>query len=722
MDCGPACIAMAASHYGKSISLQHLREWASISKDGVSLQGISEAAQKAGFNTRKAKLSSYQLKREILPCVLHWNQNHFVVLYHISYNNLKRKFSYKIVDPAYGFINYSEDDLKRNWIADNGMGIALFLQPSDAFDKNEFHKAYAPRLNSVFHYLTPYKSKLVLAFFLLLISTCINFTLPYLTKQLIDVGIGKGDINFISLILLSQLVLFTSSIIIDIFRNWIALFLGRKISIGMISGFLRKILKLPIHFFETKRLGDFNQRIQDHERIETFLSSQALLTFFSFISFIGFFVVLFNFNKYIVLIYLAFTAVSVAWGIYWLRKVRNIDHLRFHWKSENQNEIYEIITGASEIKLNNLSDYKTLKWNKIQENLFDANRKMMKTNQFQSSGFEFINQIKNILVTFYASLLVVKGDMTLGALLSISYIIGQLNSPLNQIITFFRSLQNAKLSLSRLNDIHEYDEEERNTDVAMPEYDTGIQISNLYFKYNGSSQFVLKNINLVLPKGQVTAIVGASGCGKTTLLKLILKFYSTYSGEITFGNRELKNISASGLRKRCGTVLQDGFLFSDTILKNIITDDAIPDEDRLSDAIRTAHLEEFLSRFPMGIHTKIGNSGMSLSGGQKQRILIARAVYKQPEFLFFDEATSHLDAKSENIIHTNLLKIFKNRTVLVIAHRLSTVKDADQIVVLKNGEVFEIGTHSNLVAKGGEYYHLVKNQLQLDSAVSNINS
>ena len=722
MDCGPACLAMVSSHYGKDFGLQYLRDRSFITREGVSLLGISEAADKIGFKTISAKLKTGDFDKELLPCILHWNQNHFVVLYKINKNIFTGKPVYKVADPGHGFVSLSEEKFKKSWLSDGEKGVALFLEPTEEFYKQTPPEEEKLSIRYLLKYLKPYKNQMLQLFFLLLLGTLTTLIFPILTQKLIDDGVSKKDLSVISYILLAQLAFFFGNIIFGIFRNWIMLVVGTKINIQIISDFLKKLLKLPIKFFDTKLMGDFNQRIQDHERIENFLTSQSLLTLFSIITFSVFFGVLWYYDFRILAVYIVLTVVSIVWSLYWMKKRKILDYFRFQQRSENQESIYEIINGVSEMKLNQFEDFKRREWEHIQQKLFNITIRILKLDQIQLSGFEFINQFKNIVVTFLAASFVVKGHMTLGALLSVSYIIGQMNSPVSQLISFFRSLQDAKLSLSRLNEVQNHPEEEQENQIPLlsKKYteqngiEKGIYFKNLSFQYEGpQSPYVLKDINLFIPDGKVTAIVGASGSGKTTLMKMLLKFYEPVSGEINFNHLNINDISPLDLRKNCGVVMQDGFIFSDTIERNIATSDENINYTKLEKALQTANIKPFVDGLPLGLNTKIGASGNGISGGQKQRILIARAVYKNPHFIFFDEATSALDAENEKIIHDNLQSFFKGKTVIIVAHRLSTVKNADQIIVLKNGEIVEQGNHQCLVNKKADYYNLVKNQLEL---------
>ena len=719
MDCGPSCLAMVASHYGKEFNLQYLRDNCFITREGVSLLGISEAAKKIGFNTFSVKLKTGDLKKDYIPCILHWNQNHFVVLYKITKNIFTGKLRYKIADPAHGFITLSEEKFKKYWLSDEEKGVALFLEPTEYFFEQEPPKEEKTSIKKLLQYLSSYKKSMSCMFLLLSLGTLITLVFPILTQKLIDEGVNQKNLSIISYILLAQLGFFFGGMVINIFQNWIMLVVGTKINIQIISDFLKKMLRLPIRFFDTKLMGDFNQRIQDHERIEHFLTSQSLLTIFSMITFTAFFGILWYYDFLILAVYMLLTIISVLWSLFWMRKRKILDYFRFQQRSENQESIYEIIKGVSEMKLNQFEEFKRKEWEKIQQKLFKINIRILKLDQIQLSGFEFINQIKNILVTFLSAYFVVQNRMTLGELLSVSYIIGQMNSPVNQLILFFRSLQDAKLSLSRLNEVQNHIEEEQEYHQNLPTlqkniYNSGIKIDNVSFQYEGpQSSYVLKNINFNIPEGKITAIVGASGSGKTTLMKMLLKFYEPTQGNILINNININDISPTSLRKTCGVVMQDGFIFSDTIERNIATSDENIDYNKLNQALEISNLKEFINDLPLGLNTKIGSSGNGISGGQKQRILIARAVYKNPNFILFDEATSALDAENEKIIHDNLQSFFKGRTVIIVAHRLSTVKNADQIIVLKKGQIVEQGNHKELVSKKGEYYNLIKNQLEL---------
>lgn len=728
MDCGPACLAMIARKHGKKYPLKYLRENTFLTREGVSFLGISEGASKIGLESFAGKMEARHLNQNAqLPCIIHWNQNHFVVLYKIYNRNrfvpfTKEKLKFKIADPAHGLISVNEDVFLKSWGSENNEGVALFLNPTEEFYTKKAPKDETLKLGYILKYLKPFKKQLVQLFLGLLLGSVFTLILPFLTQALVDKGVMNKNIDFIYILLLAQLTVYLGNVTIEIVRNWIFLYIGTRINLTIISDFLKKLFKLPVKFFDTKMTGDFNQRIGDHEKIEHFLTSQSLLTFFSLINLSVFLIVLFMYDYKILLYYCLFTFLAIAWAFLFLKKRKMLDYHRFQIRSVNQDSIYEIIGGMQEIKLNNFEEYKRSEWETNQIKLFKLNLRILKLDQLQLNGFDFINHVKNIFVTFIAAREVVGGNISIGAMLSISYIIGQMNSPVNQLINFFRSLQDAKLSLERLNEVQDHETEDRPDQVNLdstknssgPNVKRGIHIENLSFQYEGpNSQYILKNINLHIEEGKTLAIVGASGSGKTTLMKILLKFYDPVEGNIFVNGTNLNKIAAGNWRRNCGTVMQDGYIFSDTIERNIATDDEDVSKEKFMHAANTANIIDFLNEIPLGIKTKVGASGNGISGGQKQRILIARAVYKNPHYILFDEATSALDSENEKIIHDNLQHFFKEKTVVIIAHRLSTVKNADKIIVLKHGEISETGNHASLVEKKGDYFNLVKNQLEL---------
>jgi len=716
MDCGPTTLRMISKYYGKVYTLQSLREKSYITREGVSLLGISDAAESIGFRTLAAKIPFDKLRDEApLPCVAHWRQQHFVVVYDFKGDDVL------VADPAHGRVRYKKEEFLNGWISsadrESETGVVLLLEPTpDFYSADDESKANKSGFRFLFSYLRPYKKFIVQLILGMVLGSLLQLIFPFLTQSIVDVGISNQDISFVNLILIAQLMLFVSRTAVEFIRGWILLHLGTRINISIISDFLIKLMKLPVAFFDTKMIGDLMQRIGDHRRIESFLTGQTLTIIFSFVNLIIFAIVLAYYDMTIFAVFFGGSALYVIWILIFLKRRRELDFKLFDQMSANQSNLIQLINGMQEIKLHNSERQKRWEWERIQAKLFKVNVKSLALNQYQTAGSSFLNEVKNIFITFLAAKAVIDGEITLGMMLAIQYIIGQLNAPLNQLISFVHATQDAKISLERLGEIHnrENEEDEEMAKVTLLPQDRNLVLDHVRFHYEGPhSEAVLKDINLVVPEGKVTAIVGASGSGKTTLVKLLLKFYNPTEGEIKLGDLNMANISNRLWRDRCGSVLQDGFIFSDTIIKNIAVRDEYFDSDKLLYAVRMANIQEFIEGLPLGYNTKIGGDGHGLSQGQRQRILIARAIYKDPEFLFFDEATNALDANNERIIIENLEKFFQGRTVVVVAHRLSTVKNADQIVVLHQGEVIETGNHEELTAKRGAYYELVKNQLEL---------
>ena len=720
MDCGPTCLRMIAKYYGRVYSLQTLRDKAFISRSGVSLLGISEAAESIGFRTTGVKITFEQLVDDFpLPCILHWNQQHFVVCYRIR----KRRNKYKILigDPAgTQTVTYNEEEFKRCWISSRekgqDTGVALVLEPTpDFYSMEEDRKEAKKKLNFFFRYLSPHKKALVQLVLGMVIGSILQLIVPFLTQSLVDVGIRDNNLNFITLILVAQLIIFIARLSVDFIRSWLLLHMNIRINISLISDFLVKLMRLPLHFFDTKMIGDIMQRIGDHSRIESFLTGSSISTLFSFVNFIVFGFVLTYYDLSIFGLFLLGNLLYVIWVLSFMKYRRELDLRRFSQASTEQSTLYQIITGMQEIKLNNCETQKRWKWERIQVKLFKISVKGLALQQYQQVGSVFFNQTTNILISYIAARAVVEGNMTLGMMMSLTYIIGQLNSPIEQFIGFARSFQDAKISLERLNEIHQKeDEEETAVDkVSFLPQDHTFTIENLCFSYDGSPDYVLNNVNLTIPRNKITAIVGASGSGKTTLIKLLLGFYTPNKGNIKVGDVYLKNINPHLWRSVTGSVMQDGFIFSETIAENIAIGEEVIDKERLLKAAQIANIDQFIDSLPLGYNTKIGMEGSGISQGQRQRILIARAVYKNPDFLFFDEATNALDANNEREIMEHLNEFYRGKTVVIVAHRLSTVQNADKIVVLDKGGIVEEGTHQELTCLKGIYYRLVKNQLEL---------
>jgi ATP-binding cassette subfamily B protein len=720
MDCGPACLRMITKYYGKSVPLKFLKEISYQTREGVSLLGLTQAADRLGYQSIAAKLSYQELLKHVdkLPFVIHWNENHFVVLYKVRKNPITGKLTFFVADPSHGHVRMSEERFLESWLKSKEKGVCLLLFPGEDFESVTAPAEPAVGMMTFFKYVRSFRKELLLVTLGMFVISLVTLILPFLTQLLIDEGIQPKNMDVVATILIAQIVLFLGVMSTEVVRNTVLLYLGTRINITIISDFLKKLLQLPLHFFDTKQMGDINQRIQDHDRIESFLTSQSLLTLFSLINFSVFFIVLLQYNTWIVTIYFVLTFLAILWSLAFMQRRKQLDYQKFLKRSENQDVVFEMVSGIEEIKLNGFEDFNRNKWEGIQFHLFNVNMRVLRLDQMQRVGFDMINQLKNIIVTFVAAREVIQGSISLGALLAISYIIGQMNSPVNQIIQFFLGYQDAKISLERLLEVELHHDEEygKTTDGSKSRLGSAIEVEvrNLSFQYEGpASPYVLQDVELNIEKGKVTAIVGESGSGKTTLMRLLLGYYAPTSGEILINGQSLGNMSPKKWREQCGTVLQDGYLFSDTIERNIAMGADEIDAARLDYSLKMACLHEFVHALPLGLKTKVGRAGIGLSGGQKQRLFIARAIYKNPSFILFDEATSALDAKTERSIQENLYQFLAGKTAVIIAHRLSTVQNADQIIVLDKGKIVERGIHASLVESKGIYYNLVKNQLNL---------
>lgn len=706
---------MIAKHYGRSYTLKTLRSKSYLSRDGVSMMGISEAAESIGLRTMGVAITPQQLFSSApMPLVAHWKQNHFVVVYKVTRDKVH------VADPAFGLVRYSKEEFLRGWISiqkeGEKKGLALLIETTPDFYAEEGEKIDRSNLRFLLSYLRPYRRFIVQLILGLILGSLLQLIFPFLTQSIVDVGINNQDIGFIYLVLIAQLVLFISRMSVDFIRGWILLHLSTRMNISLVSDFLIKLMKLPLGFFDIKLIGDILQRITDQRRVENFLTSSSLNIMFSLVNLLVFGIVLAVYSWKILLLFAIGSFLYFSWLSIFMRKRRELDFKRFSNLSENQSKLIQLISGVQDIKLYHAERQKRWEWENIQGSLFKVNIRSLALTQYQEAGGVFINETKNILITILAATAVIHNDMTLGMMLAVSYILGQLNSPIEQMIHFMHMTQDAKISMERLGEIHKEENEEkedREEMIVMPESKT-LEIKGLSFRYEGPySRKVLDGVNLEIPADRVTAIVGVSGSGKTTLIKLLLSFYPPVEGEIKVGDTLLQSISPQLWRRRCGVVMQDGFIFADTIARNVALGEEYIDTDRLLEAVRMANIKEFIESLPVAYNTKVGSGGQTLSGGEKQRILIARAVYKQPEFLFIDEGTSSLDAENEKVIIDNLQGFFKGRTVIVVAHRLSTVRNADQIVVLDKGKIAEVGRHDELIKRKSSYYNLVKNQLEL---------
>lgn len=716
MLCGITCLRMICKWHGKDYTASFLNNLCGATSEGVSLLGISNTANLLGFRTQAVKLGIGQLNNLTSPCILYWNQNHFVVLYKISNNGKK----FKIADPGKGKYTLSLDEFKNHWISSkkqtNEIGIALLLEPTDVFYTNNYPSVSDRKsFQFLLGYLKQYRSYFTQIIFGLALGCVLQLIMPFLTQAIVDLGIKLKDIGFIWLILLGELMIVVGRTIMDFIRRWLLLHISMRINISLVSDFFIKLLKLPMSFFDTKLMGDLLQRIGDHTRVQNFLTGQVLNVLFTFLSFIIFGIVLFIYNPVIFGVFVIGSIFYGFWITSFLKKRKVLDYELFEQQAKNQNKTYQLITSMQEIKLQDCECRRRWEWEDSQADLFSVQMKSLKLQQTQEAGSIFINEVKNIIITVLAATAVINGQMSLGAMLAVQYIIGQLNSPVEQFMSFIYSLQDVKISLERINEIHKGKNEETNENhVSEFNDDKFIKLTNVDFKYDPHAlKQTLTDVSFDIPEGKVTAIVGASGSGKTTLIKLMLGYYPVMSGLISIAGININEYNLKWWRRHCGVVMQDGVIFSESIARNIAVDDGDIDIERLEKAARIANIHDYIMGLPLKYNTQIGRDGVGLSQGQKQRILIARAVYKNPDFIFLDEATNALDAKNERAIVENLDEFYKGRTVVVVAHRLSTVKNADQIIVLDSGKVVESGNHTSLIEKKGAYYNLVKNQLEL---------
>lgn len=723
MDCGPTCLRMVAKHYGKHYNTDTLRQKTGYSKQGVSLLGISETAEKIGFRTRGVHLSYHKLQQAPSPAILHWDQNHFVVLVDLKGSSVK------IADPARGVMTYSKKEFLQFWASSQDTqqedtGTALLLEPTPAFYEEPGEKEEKLNWSVVTQYLRPNAKRLSLVFLSLLITSLLSLVFPFLSQSMVDTGINTGNLQYITIVLFAQLTLTFSNTVVNFIRSRIQLRISNNMNISILSDFWIKLTRLPVSYFDTHQTGDILQRIGDNRQIQGFLTGSAVNTLFSILNFFIYAFILVFFNVQLFLVFCAGNLFYFGWIRLFLSFRRKLNYATFHISSKENGATLQLIQGMQEIRLNNAEKLKRWEWENIQATIFKIGFKSLNYGQLQAAGALFINQGKDILISFMVARMVVEGQLTFGTMLAVQYIIGQLSGPVNEFIGLVQSFQDAKISMERLNDVHKLEDEEP-ADRSFIDHLSGnksIDINHLTFAYPGAGNDpVLENIQLHIPEGKVTAIVGVSGSGKTTLLKLLLKIYNQYDGEIRIGRHQQTNgegvhfkyISPSFWRRQCGAVLQDGYIFNDTIARNIAVGDEFVDHDKLLHSCNIANILPFIESLPNGFNTKLGADGIGVSQGQRQRLLIARAIYKDPAYLFFDEATNALDANNEKEIVEKLNTFFKGRTVVVVAHRLSTVKNADKIVVLHQGQIAEEGTHQQLTQLKGRYYELVKNQLEL---------
>ena len=714
-DCGPASLKMIAAFYGKHVELSTLRDKCFVNHDGVSLLGISQAAESIYFRTEGVLLAVSQLSEEAnLPCILHWDQNHIVVLYKI------KNGKFYVADPAIGKVQYTEKEFIRHWgqaqLEDEPAGVALLLELTPDFNAMEGEPVTKNSVRFLLHYLSFYRRLIVQLFAGIFVLIGIQLVFPFLFQTMIDNGVVFADKTIVGIVFFAQIILIISRFLIGFARNWMVLHLASRINIAVLSDYITKLIKLPLSFFESKTIGDFIQRINDHRRIEHFLTTSGLQMIISFITLIVLGVVLAIFSIKLLLVYLLGTALYLFWIYLYMPKRRVLDQRKFLKQSENQSVLINIIDSIADIKLNNNERMKRWEWESLQASIFKLNIRSLMLQQKQEAGALFFMELKDVLIVFLGALLVMKGGLTIGALLAVAYIIGQMSSPLDKILQYIYSVQDANLSLARLAEVHEQVDEETNEQYFyhhVPEKED-ICFHHVSYQYEGpASSFALKDVQLSIPRNKITAIVGTSGSGKTTLLKILLGLYEPTQGEVLIGKTNLKAIVPKVWRDHCGAVLQDGALFSGTIADNILMGVDSHNQERLKQAILLSNVDKVVNNMPLGYNTRIGPQGSGLSQGQKQRILIARALYKRPSLLVFDEATNALDAQNENEILTKLQQFYTGRTVVVAAHRLSTVRNADKIIVINDGQVVEQGRHHELIDQKGLYFNLVKNQLEI---------
>ena len=692
--------------------MQYLRDRCGITKEGVSLHDISVGAENIGLRTLAVKCDVNEVINSVpFPAIIFWNNNHFVVVYHAD-----KKYIY-ISDPARGRVKYSHETFKQGWYQrGENQGVLLAVEPTVDFKETKAEKEQKRNsFLSILKYFTPYSRSFALIFVIMFIVTALQGVLPFISKAVIDVGIKTSDVNFINMILIGNISILLSVMVFNVLRDWILLHITARVNIALISDYLIKLMNLPVTFFENKLMGDILQRAQDHERIRSFIMNNSLSLIFSMLTFVVFAIILLIYNVVIFLIFLAGSALYVGWVLLFLNVRKKLDWEYFELLSRNQSYWVETVSAIQDVKINNYEKQRRWKWEEIQARLYHVNKRVLAITNMQNLGAQFIESIKNMGIVFFCAVAVINGDITFGVMISTQFIIGMLNGPLSQFISFVMGAQYAKISFLRINEIRQLEDEEELLSVGntciLPN-EKSITLSNVHFQYSANSPFVLKGIYLHIPENKVTAIVGGSGCGKSTLLKLLVRLYKPTFGDIKMDTMNVEAINLRQWRNLCGVVMQDGKVFSDTIINNIVLDDDHIDYDRLHEVCKIAQLEEEINAMPNGFDTTVGETGRGLSGGQKQRLLIARALYRNPKMLFLDEATNALDTINERKIVDALNNAFEHRTVVVIAHRLSTIQNADQIVVLDKGHIVEVGTHKTLMENKKRYYELVSSQTQ----------
>lgn len=714
-DCGATCLSMICQYYGKKVPLEILRKYCNTTRAGITIYDIKEALEKLGFESHVVKVTKKEVNRMPLPAIIYWNQKHFVILFKVQDKNGGQFY---IADPNFGKIKLLKDEFYKGFIHNLGFGISIIIEPTEKFNKYSIYKdaRNVSTIKSFFlRILKEHKKKLLFSFILTLLALIANWAIPVLFQQIIDKGIKNKDIHYIYIISLGQFSLFIGYLMSMYFSNILLTKNSFEIGISFLKDYLNKLIKLPASFFDTKANSDLIQLVDDQENLKSFLSYDFVDAVLAICNIFIFSILIIHYKFIVFIIFLAFALLSTIWSLLFLTKRRTINYRRFSLFSEGKSHIYELIMGMKEIKLNSAQKKRVQHVCEIQDGINKFQLKELFINAYSSLGSSSFSKIRDIFITIICSCLVIEGKITLGMLMTISYLIAQISTSLDKLLRFTINIQDAKLSFERLTEIQQNAEE--NTDRTIQpsfEFLEKLNLSHVWFKYLGNqSPFVLEDISCSIEIGQVTAIVGSSGSGKTTLLKLLLSFYNPSKGVILLNNTPMNKINSDIWRKNCGVVMQDGFLFSGSIMENIAISDDKPEMKKIYKAAQIACIHDFIESLPMKYDTCIGNTGIELSGGQKQRILIARAIYKNPKFLFLDEATSFLDATNELSIMNNLSEFFRGRTVLIIAHRLSTVKNANKIIVLEKGKIVEQGNHESLIRQKGRYFHLIRNQLEL---------
>ena len=709
-DCGLTCIRMIAKSYGVNIPMRYLHSISDLNRLGMSIKDITLCCQKVGMDSVAVQIRAEHIESMPLPAILFWQQRHFVVLY--KYNSKKKK--YYIADPAQGKLTYSEEDFLKYWIPEvKNSGLAILIEPSEQF--NTIHYPKENSIKNFFGYLLQFfkihKAKFIIALLITIAIMAADLAIPLLLKKTIDDGIGLKNVNLIVLLLLGQLSISIGGFIASSGMDLILTKTGLGIHLEMVNTFLERLSKFPLSFFDKKVSSDFVQKISDQSRIKDFLLTFPNSMFIMVITIIVFSTLLFHYSIFISILFIILSLLEITWNTFFLNKRKTLDYAYFINSSENRNHAYELTNGMADLKVNNAESSRIGKWKETQKNINQISMQSAWVNVAQSGGHTIITRIKDLLVTGIGATMVIYGDLTIGALMTLGYITGRLSQPFTTLRSSISTLQDALLSYQRIDDVIHDDTELRGNEKFS---EASIVFENVSFKYAGAgSPFVIKDLNLIVEKGKVTALVGESGCGKSTLIKLMLGFYIPQKGSLTLSGYNVRDVDNQDWLNHCGVVMQEAKIFSGTILENLSLSEDKPNKDKAISLLDIVGLKTFIDSLPMGIYTKIGVSGIEMSGGQKQRLMIARALYKEPDLLFLDEATSSLDANNERSIVSNINTLGKGKTIVIAAHRLSTVQNADKIVFIKDGRITEMGTHRELISLKGNYWKLVKNQLQL---------